>query len=253
MIPRVIPCLLLDSDQRLVKTVRFDDPDYVGDPVNVLSIFSHFEVDEIVLLDIRATADGRRPPFELLTQLAGECMIPLGYGGGIASVEDARRILETGLEKVVLGTVVDRDPGLVKEIADVFGSQAVAVAVDVVRRPDGTFDVVVESGRRSLGVDPVTWARHAEDLGAGEILLTAVHRDGTLDGYDLELIGSVAEAVTVPLIANGGAGSRDDLRRAVVDGHASAVAAGSIFVYQGKRRGVLVNFPSRAQLDALFA
>jgi imidazole glycerol-phosphate synthase subunit HisF len=250
--PRIIPCLLLDAEQQLVKTVRFDDPVYVGDPVNVLSIFSHYEVDEILLLDIRATPDRREPPYELLERLAAECMIPLGYGGGITNADQAKRILGTGLEKVVLGSALVDDPGLATAIADTFGSQAVMAAVDAVAQPDG-YGVRVAAGRRDVPSDPESWARRAEEHGCGEVLLTSIDREGTREGYDTALIRQVADAVTVPVVANGGAGSRADLAVAVREGGASAAAAGSIFVFQGKRRSVLVNFPSRDQIISLFA
>lgn len=234
----------------MVKTVRFEDPRYVGDPVNVINLFNRFEVDEIALLDIRATVDGREPPYELIEHLASECWVPLSYGGGISGVEEVRRILSLGVEKVVIGTAAATDADLVTEAAAIFGSQAVIVSVDVRHGRHG-YEVFVESGRRGLRSKPEEYARRAEGLGAGELLLNAIDRDGTMKGYDLDLIRRVSEAVTIPVIACGGAGERDDLPLPIRAG-ASAVAAGSLFVYRGRERGVLVNFPERPTLEALF-
>jgi cyclase len=253
LIPRVIPCLLL-LDEGMVKTIRFDAPRYLGDPINVVNLFNRFEVDEIVLLDVRATVEGRPPPVDLIEQLAGECWVPLTYGGGLSDVEGARKILSSGVEKVVFGTAAADDPGLVTRAADEFGAQAVVVAVDVRAMPGtGSYEVFVESGRRPVGSDPVSYARRAEELGAGEIFLTSIDRDGTMEGYDIELVRQVSAAVRVPVIACGGAGERAHLADAIKAGGASAVAAGSIFVYQGRERGVLINFPERVQLEALLA
>ena len=249
LIPRVIPTLLLDTDV-LVKTVRYADPVYIGDPVNAISIFNRFEVDEIVLLDISATPDGRKPSFQLIEQLAAECWVPLTYGGGIRDIEDVRRILGSGVEKVVLNTVVADDPAFVTRVADIFGSQAVVVSVDVRRVGLGGQEAFVAHGTRSLGVDPVAHARRAEALGAGEILLNSIDRDGVMQGYDTDLIRAVAAEVGVPVVACGGAGERAHLIDAIRAG-ASAVAAGSIFVYRGPTRSVLVNFPDRAELEAM--
>jgi imidazole glycerol-phosphate synthase subunit HisF len=250
-IPRVIPCLLLDDDG-MVKTVRFTDPDYLGDPINIINLFNRFEVDEIALLDIRATVEGRSPSFELIDRLAAECWVPLTYGGGIHSFEDANRVFGCGVEKVVLGTAAQEDPELVTSVANQFGAQAVVVAADCKAGRRGRYEVRVRSGTSAVREDPVQWAQRAELLGAGEILLNAIHRDGTMEGFDLDLVAQVADAVGIPVVACGGAGSRADIPGPVRVG-ASAVAAGSIFVYQGRERGVLVNYPDREQLEKLFA
>jgi cyclase len=239
------------DDEAMVKTVRFDDGAYLGDPINVISLFNRFEVDEITLLDVRATIEGRPPPFDLVERLAAECWVPLSYGGGIRSIEDVRRILTSGVEKVVLGTVAADDPQLVAEAARVFGSQAVIVAVDARRSAPGDYATYVASGTRPLNIDPASYARLATSRGAGEILVTSIDRDGTMEGYDVELIRLVADAVDVPVIACGGAGDRRDIAIPIGAG-ASAVAAGSIFVFQGRDRGVLIIFPERRQLEAMF-
>lgn len=234
----------------LVKTIQFASPMYVGDPVNVLSIFNDFEVDEIVLLDI-AGARTRRPTSPAtLKHLAEECFIPLAYGGGLTSVDQMEETLKVGLEKVVLNSVLADQPAVVRSAAERFGSQAVVASIDV-RQLGGEERVVVHGGTTDTGSDPVSWARRAEDLGAGEILLTAVDREGLMGGYDLDLVERVAAAVDVPVIAHGGAGKRRHLAEPVRGGGAAAAAAGSLFVFQGSRRGVLINYPTRAQITAL--
>jgi len=250
-IPRVIPCLLLD-DEAMVKTVRFATPAYLGDPINVINLFNRFEVDEITLLDIGASRRGDPPLFELIERLAAECWVPLAYGGGIRTMDDVRTVLGSGVEKVVLGTVAHDRPEMIAETAEVYGSQAVVVSVDA-RRTDHGFEVFVAGGERPVGSTAAAHAQRAAKFGAGEILVTSIDRDGTMEGYDLELIRSVTEAVDVPVIACGGAGARDHLPVPIRDAGASAVAAGSIFVFRGAERGVLINFPEREQLEALFA
>jgi imidazole glycerol-phosphate synthase subunit HisF len=236
----------------MVKTVRFEEGAYLGDPVNVINLFNRFEVDEITLLDVRATVEDRPPAFDLIGNLAAECWVPLSYGGGIRTIDDVRRVLSSGVEKVVLGTVAADDPALVTEAARIFGTQAVIVAVDARRTSKGGYETYVASGTRPLGVDPGSYARLAANRGAGEILVTSIDRDGTMEGYDVELIGPVAEAVDIPVIACAGAGDRADLAIPIQAG-ASAVAAGSIFVFQGRERGVLINFPDRAYLEELLS
>jgi imidazole glycerol-phosphate synthase subunit HisF len=246
----VIPCLLVD-DEAMVKTVRFENGVYLGDPINVINLFNRFEVDEITLLDVRATVEARPPPFELIERLAAECWVPLSYGGGIRSVDDVRRVLSSGVEKIVLGTVAADEPQVITEAARIFGTQAVIVAVDARRSAAGGYETFVASGRRAVGLDAASFAREATSRGAGEILVTSIDRDGTMEGYDVELIHIVADAVDVPVIACGGAGDRADIAVPIHAG-ASAVAAGSIFVFQGRDRGVLINFPERRQLEAMF-
>jgi cyclase len=240
----VIPCLLLEGEQ-LVKTRRFQEPEYVGDPVNVLSIFNSFEVDEIVLLDIGAAGSGQPAAAEDLARYAEECFIPLAYGGGLADLEAIERTFSIGYEKVVLNSVLVDDPDVVTKTAEVFGTQAVVASIDV---KGGT--VHTHGGSHDTGEDPARWARRAEELGAGEILITSIDREGTMEGFDLDLVGAVAEAVSVPVIAHGGAGRRKELSGPLARG-ASAVAAGSLFVFQGSARGVLVNYPTRPQLIRL--
>ncbi len=250
-IPRVIPVLLLDGDGAFVKTVRYRERRYVGDPVNVINLFNRFEVDEIVVLDIDATREQRGPQLDLIEELAGECWVPLAYGGGIRMIDDIGAVLGRGVEKVVIGSNAADDPGLAAEAAERYGRQALVGSVDVGVVPDG-YEVLVDGARRHVASDAVAYARSLEAAGFGEILLNAVDRDGTFLGYDVELIGRVAPALSIPLIACGGAASRADLPRPIEAG-AAAVAAGSLFVYQGRERAVVVNFPARAELERLFA
>ena len=239
---RIIPLLLLDRGG-LYKTVRFKNPRYVGDPVNCVKIFNEKEVDELVLLDYRATVEGRPPDFTKIAEIAGEAFMPMAYGGGIKIADDARRVFDAGFEKVVLNSVLFGTPGLIEEIAAGYGAQAVVASIDVGTTFFGRKKVRSVGGQKRTGLRPVDWARRVEDAGAGEILLNSIDRDGTWAGYDLDLIRSVSGSVNIPVVACGGAGSEDDLRRAVESG-ASAVAAASLFVYQKKGMGVLISFPS---------
>jgi imidazole glycerol-phosphate synthase subunit HisF len=239
--PRVIPCLLL-ANGRLVKTVRFRDPAYVGDPVNIVNIFSALVADEILLLDIEATRQGRAPDIGQIAKLAEETMVPLGYGGGIRTLDHVRAVLNAGVEKVVLNTIAGEDPGFIERAAGLAGSQAVVVSIDVARDEQGRQRAWLRNGTCVTGHTPVEAAREAESRGAGEILIHAIDCDGTMAGYDLALIAEIAGAVRIPVIACGGAGERDHLRAAIREGGASAAAAGSIFVFQGPSRNVLVNY-----------
>jgi imidazole glycerol-phosphate synthase subunit HisF len=249
---RVIPCLLVQS-RALVKTVRFTDPRYIGDPINAVRIFNEKEVDELILLDISAVRQGKQPDLKLIAQIAGECFMPLCYGGGIQSLDDAKTILSLGVEKVAVNTMAIERPAFVREIADAVGSQSIVISIDATRTTAGEYEVWSRAGSRRMAIDPVTCARQMEELGAGELMVNSIDRDGTLGGYDLDLITRVAQAVRIPVIASGGAGRTHDFAAAVKIAGASAVAAGSLFVYYGRRRAVLINYPSAAELDTVFA
>ena len=244
---RVIPCLLLDG-ARVVKTVKFKNPVYVGDPINVMRIFNEKEVDEIVVLDIAAPREDRAPAFALIGEIASECFMPLSYGGGVRSLDDMRKLLASGVEKIIINTAANDNAALIRAGAREYGSQSVVVSVDVKRTWVGRYETHVAAGRRSTGLDPVTYAKRMEELGAGEILLNSIDRDGTMQGYDLALIRSVADAVNVPVIACGGARTTEDLRQAIIAGHASAACAGSMFVFHGRHRAVLITYPDTEEL-----
>lgn len=245
---RVIPCLTL-SEGGLVKTTQFRNPQYVGDPINAMRIFNEKEVDELVLLDISASSLGRRPDFALIEEIAQEAFMPVSYGGGIRSVEDAARIIGIGVEKVVVNTAVYEKPQLISELARRFGSQSVVGSIDTVRI-GGRWEIVRSGGRVSADLNPQAAARRMADEGVGEILLASVNRDGTREGYDVDLIQAVSQAVDVPIIAVGGAGRIEDFAAAVKAG-ASAVAAGAFFVYHGPHRAVLISYPERKVLESV--
>ncbi|PIW30997.1 MAG: imidazole glycerol phosphate synthase subunit HisF [Rhodospirillales bacterium CG15_BIG_FIL_POST_REV_8_21_14_020_66_15] len=249
--PRVIPVLLLRG-RGLYKTVKFKDPVYVGDPMNTVRLFNEKEANELVVLDIGATAEGRGPNFDFLEDLASECFMPFAYGGGITSVEQIKKLFFLGAEKAVINAQAFDRPGLIDEAARLFGSQSVVVSIDAKRRMLGAYDVCTHNGTKARRRRPAEFAREMESRGAGEILINAIDRDGTMTGYDLELVREVSEAVSVPVVACGGAGRPQDFRAAVAAG-AAAVSAGAYFVFQGKHRAVLVSYPSEDELRAIFS
>lgn len=241
---RVIPCLLLRG-HGLVKTRKFKDAVYVGDPVNAVRIFSDKEADEIVVLDIDASREGREPNYELVAEIAGECFMPMAYGGGVRTLDQVRRLIRSGVEKVVVNSALAESRGVLTEAANVFGSQAIVAGVDVKRSLFGAYSVVVKSGTVDTKLALDEHVQQLEAAGVGEIFLNSVDRDGTMAGYDLDLVQRVTRHVNVPVVACGGAGTVQHLFEAVRAG-ASAVAAGSMFVFHGKRRAVLINYPREA-------
>lgn len=246
---RVIPCLQLIGNS-LVKTIRFNNYNYVGDPINTVRIFNELEVDELCILDIRATVRGQKPNIDLLSVIADECFMPLSYGGGISDTDMAKHILSIGFEKVVINSAAHENPGLITQIAKFSGSQSVIAAIDIKQNFMGSYSVWSHSGTKKVKADPVSWAKELEERGAGELLVTSINRDGTWQGYDLKILQHIVRAVTIPVIANGGAGSIQDLADAKKIG-VSAVALGSMVVYQKKGMGVLINFPDRSRLEAI--
>lgn len=245
--PRVIPALLLKG-QGLVKTVKFKDPKYLGDPINIVRIFNDKEVDELVLLDITATPENRGPQFDLLKNITSEAFIPLAYGGGIRSMEDVRKLLSIGIEKLIMNTSAVENPALIRETADHAGSQAVVASIDVKKNFLGKYEVFTRCGQKKTGLDPVKHAIEMEKMGAGEIIINSIDRDGTMQGYDLDLVRKVADSVHVPVVACGGAGNLTHVSEVIKQGHASAAAAGSMFVFQGPLRGVLISYPTPKEL-----
>ncbi len=245
---RVIPVLLLRS-QSLVKTVRFGKFTYVGDPANTVRIFNELEVDELLFLDITVSREGRTPNLKVLSDISDECFMPLGYGGGISTLDQAKAIFDIGFEKIALNTQAVNNPALVSEIAKHYGSQAVIVSIDT---KSGLLNnnqtVRTLGGRRNSNLSPIEWAKEVEQLGAGEILLTSINKEGSWQGFDLDLVKSVANSVSIPVIAHGGAGTVEHINQVINKANASAVALGSMVVYQKKDMGVLVNFSSRLQV-----
>jgi cyclase len=246
LMPRVIPVLLYRNGG-LYKTVRFKDPVYVGDPINAVRIFNEKEVDELVFLDITATAERKKPSFDYIREIAGECFMPLCYGGGVRTVEDARAVVACGVEKVAINSFAVENPGFIKEAASELANSTIVVSIDAKRDVFGKHRVYSHNGSRKSKWHPAEFALMIQEMGAGEILLNSIERDGTQKGYDLELIGAVAGAVDIPVIACGGAGGVEDFSRALKR-QASAVAAGSMFVFHGRHRAVLINFPSQQEL-----
>lgn len=250
-IKRIIPCLLL-RDNGLVKTVRFKDSTYVGDPINTVKIFNEKEVDEIFFLDIDATKLKKEPPYELIKNIASECFMPFAYGGGIHSIEQIERIIKSGAEKIIINTQAHLGKGFLAEAVKAFGSSTIAVSMDVKKEFIKGNRVFVRGGTQSTGIAPVEYAKRIEGEGAGELLVNSIDRDGVMEGYDIDLIKSISDSIRIPLIACGGAGKLSDFRSAFKDGGASAVAAGSFFVFHGKRRAVLITYPSYSEISDLF-
>lgn len=246
---RVIPCLLLRNGG-LVKTRRFADPKYVGDPINAIRIFNDKEVDELMVLDITASKERREPNFALIEQFAGECFMPLCYGGGIRTVEQARQLFSLGVEKVCLQTAALEEPTLITRISERFGSQAVLVCVDIKKDWLGRQQLYAAAREKALSNPWLHFIQEMVAAGAGELVLNAVDRDGTMQGMDLDLIRKASSAVSVPLIALGGVGSLADIKSAV-DAGASAVAAGAFFVFHGPHRAVLITYPDYQELENL--
>ena len=245
---RVIPCLQL-IDESLVKTVKFDNHRYIGDPINTVRIFNELEVDELCFLDIRATKENRPPNFKILAEIANECFMPLSYGGGVKDTDTAKRILAIGFEKIVLNTAAYDHPKLVTEIANHSGNQSVIGSIDVKKNIFGKYVVYTNDGSKKRELSPIKWAKQLEELGAGELLITSMDNDGTWKGYDVEYLKSICDSVSIPVIANGGAGTINHISEVVKKANVSAVALGSMVVYQAQGLGVLVNFPDKSSLE----
>jgi cyclase len=235
-----------------VKTVKFKESTYLGDPINTIKIFNEKEVDEIFFLDIDATITKTEPPYGMIQNIASECFMPFAYGGGIHSLAQIEKIIKSGAEKILINTNAFLVKDFVKEAVKHFGSSTIAVSIDVKRELFKGNMVYVKSGTMRTGKTPVEWAKEMESQGAGEIMINSIDRDGSMEGYDIELIKSVSGSIRIPLIACGGAGKIHDFRAAVKDGGASAAAAGSFFVFHGKRRAVLITYPSYAEISNLF-
>lgn len=244
--PRIIPVLLID-DRDLIKTKQFGSPTYLGDPVNAVKIFNRKGIDEMAILDISATKLGKEPDWELLEDIASEAFMPLSYGGGITTVEQVKRLLATGYEKVVINTSFVRKTELVTEGVNLVGGQSVVVSIDA-KKVNGRYKCVICDGQEIIDQTPVELAQKAEAMGAGEIFLNSVDKDGMMDGYDLNLVKSVVEAVDIPVTACGGSAGINDLKRVLREGKAHAAAAGSMFVFYGRLKAVLITAPTEQEL-----
>jgi cyclase len=244
---RVIPGLLLHQ-KGLVKSVQFKNYKYVGDPINAVRIFNDKEVDELAILDIDASRESRPPDIGRIAAIVSEAFMPIAYGGGITRVDEVERILMNGAEKVIINKSAVENPSLITETARSFGSQSVVVSIDYKKIFLGSVHVFTGNGKINTRLEPVAFAKQMEEAGAGEILLNSIDRDGTFEGYDLAMIKKVSEAVSIPVIAMGGAGSLGDFKLAVQQG-ASAVSAGSMFVFQRPHRAVLISYPAQQELE----
>lgn len=244
--PRIIPVLLVD-DRDLIKTINFKERTYLGDPVNAVKIFNRKGIDELSILDIGATRNQREPDFELLKDIASEAFMPLSCGGGITTLEQVHELLAIGYEKVVINSELIRHPQLVTRASEAFGSQSIVASIDA-KLIKGNYKCVINDGQDIIDKSPMNLAKEAERLGAGEIIINSVDRDGVMNGYDIELVRKVVDSVKVPVIAIGGAGGIEDLKKVLNEGHAHAAAGGSMFVYYGKLKAVLITAPSEQEL-----
>ena len=247
---RVIPVLLLKG-QGLVKTVQFKNEKYIGDPINTLKIFNDKEVDEIAFLDITASKEKREPNYTLIHQIAGECFMPLSYGGGVKTIEQIRKILSLGVEKVIINTQAAENIEFIREAAHLFGSSTVVVSIDVKKNFFRKYTVHTCDGTINTKKNPVDYARSMEQAGAGELLINSIDCDGMMKGYDIDLIKSIVDAVNIPVICCGGAGKAEHIRDVVLKTNVSGVSAGSMFVYQGPHKAVLISYPNYDTLQAI--
>jgi cyclase len=249
--PRIVPCLLVHQGG-LIKTVRFCDPTYVGDPINAVRIFNEKEVDELVVLDIDATVRGTGPDFQLIANLAAECRMPLCYGGGVKTIDQANKLISLGVEKVAISAAAIAQPEIVSEISAGIGRQSTVVVLDVRKRSfGGKYDVYVHNGKSRTGLSALTFAQEMESRGAGEIIVNSIDRDGTMKGYDLGFARELRAAVNVPISIIGGAGSLQDIEELVREVGVLGAVAGSLFVFKGKYRAVLINYPAPEQKQQL--
>lgn len=244
--PRIIPTLLID-DRDLIKTIQFGERTYLGDPVNAVKIFNRKGIDELAILDIGVSKNHREPDYELLKDIASEAFMPLSYGGGIRSLDQIHCLLAIGYEKVVINTSLVRTPELITKAAEQFGSQSIVASIDA-KKDKGCYCCYINDGTEKTNNSPVELARKAERLGAGEIIINSIDNDGIMQGYDIELVKSVVESVSIPVVAIGGAGSIQDLKEVLASGHAHAAAGGSMFVYYGRLKAVLITAPSEQEL-----
>ncbi|RNF48799.1 imidazole glycerol phosphate synthase subunit HisF [Marinomonas hwangdonensis] len=250
---RVMPCLLLKG-RGLVKTVKFKNERYVGDPINAVRIFNQKEVDELVLFDINCTTEGCAINYSLLEQITSECFMPVCYGGGVKMLEDFRRLFSMGIEKVSISSLLFENADVVKQAVAIYGSQSIVATLDITQsRFRKKYQVCTHSSKKIKNYTPVEAAKYAYSLGVGEIIVNTVHRDGTWLGFDENLIKQICESVNIPVVATGGAGTLNDIRDVVVNAHASAVALGSMAVFQAKDMGVLIKFPKQAELTKILS
>jgi cyclase len=249
--PRIIPCLLVHN-RGLVKTVKFKDPKYVGDPINAVKIFNEKEVDELIVVDIDASSHKNEPDYKMIENLAAECRMPFCYGGGIKTAEQARRIFSLGVEKIAISSVAVENPSIVTEMAMRVGNQSVVVVMDVRKKLlSGKYEIWTYNGTKNTGLNPMDFAIEVEKCGAGEIVLNSIDHDGEMKGYDLNIIRKIRDSVHIPMTVLGGAGSLDDISEVISEHGIIGAAAGSLFVFKGKYRAVLISYPSKTEKEDL--
>jgi imidazole glycerol-phosphate synthase subunit HisF len=249
--PRIIPCLLVHN-RGLVKTVKFRDPKYVGDPINAVKIFNEKEVDELIVVDIDASANRLEPDYKMIENLAVECRMPFCYGGGIKTAEQAQRIFSLGVEKIAVSSAAVENPSIVSEIAMRVGNQSVVVVLDIRKKSlSNKYEIWTYNGTKNTGINPVEFAVEMEKRGAGEIVLNSIDHDGLMKGYDLSLIEKVRDAVNIPMTVLGGAGSIEDICKVITQHGIIGAAAGSLFVFKGKYRAVLISYPNKIEKEDL--
>ena len=249
--PRIIPSLLI-HENGLVKTVNFKNPKYVGDPINAVKIFNEKAVDELAIFDIDATVLGKEPNYSLIERLASQSMMPLCYGGGVKTIEQAQRIFSLGIEKIALSSSVIQNPKLITDISERVGSQSVIVVLDIKKKLLGGYEVYTHNGKKATGINPFKFVEEAQKLGAGEIVINSIDKDGVMKGYDLDLIGKVREKITLPMTVLGGAGSLSDIEKVIETHGVIGVAAGSLFVFKGPYKAVLINYPTQLEKNKIF-
>ena len=250
-LPRVIPVLLLKG-KGLVKTVKFKDPKYIGDPINAVKIFNDLKTDELVFLDITASKEGRTVSVDLVKDIGDEAFMPFGVGGGVRNIKQIEDLLKAGAEKVIINTQAVLKPELIEEASKVFGSQSIVFCLDVKKSFLGKYECWIKDGSENTKANPVDLAKKAENLGAGELIVNSIDLDGMMTGYNTDLIKSIVEMVSIPVVACGGAGNLEHLKQGYFNGKAHALAAGSMFVFHGPRRAVLINYPSKSELRNYF-
>lgn len=241
--PRIIPCLLIKG-KGLVKTVRFKSPTYIGDPMNAVRIFNEKQVDELIILDIDATINNRPPDINMIAHISAECRMPLCYGGGINNADQAERIVNVGVEKIAISTAALENPKLVTELVTRIGSQSIVIVLNVRRKIFGGYQVLTKNGKKTSKMSPVSASKMFEELGAGEIVINSIDRDGTMNGYDMDVISQVRNSIHLPITALGGAGSMEHIAALTKEYPIIGAAAGSLFVYKGPHKAVLINYPS---------
>ncbi|GEN72331.1 MULTISPECIES: AglZ/HisF2 family acetamidino modification protein [Chryseobacterium] len=250
--PRIIPSLLI-QDNGLVKTVNFKNPKYVGDPINAVKIFNEKEVDELAIFDIDATTKGLEPNYSLIERIANQSRMPLCYGGGVKTLEQAQRIFGLGIEKIALSSAVLEHPDLITKIADRVGAQSVIVVLDVKKKLFGGYEVYTHNGKKGTGINPFEFIEKAQRLGAGEIVINSIDQDGVMKGYDMPLIDKAREKTSLPMTVLGGAGNLDDIKKVINKHKIIGVAAGSLFVFKGKYKAVLINYPIKEEKENLLS